>query len=220
MSVSDEVIRFFESPPFSLNVGNHLNVHNPFNDTHRKNAIKAFSQKFYDDSEARIHLLGINPSRLTASSTGVNYTDGFALENSCGIENEFSKSRELTSRFFYNVVENMGGAGTFYNGVFAWAVMPLPVTREGAYTNYYQADSIDSLQPLILANLDWIKSKIPSNGRAVILGTGDNKKSFEKLPGYPFGYDRIDYLPHPRWVMQYNSAKLEKYTDMYAKVLV
>lgn len=220
MNISREVVRFYESPPFSLNVGNQLTVHNPFDDANRAQAIKDFCRKFYDDSETRTHLLGINPSRLTASSTGVNYTDGFALEEHCGIANEFSKSRELTSRFFYNVVENMGGASAFYNGVFAWATMPLPVTREGSYINYYEADAVDRLMPIIVANIEWLKGKIPSNGRAVILGTGDNKKMLERLAGFPFGYDRVDYLPHPRWVMQYKSAHLDKYVEMYANALI
>lgn len=219
MKISEKVMAFYENPPFSTVVGNHIQIHNPFSEPSRREAIENFCRKFYNDQDHRIHILGINPSKINDTSTGVNYTDGYALENFCGINNDFSKSRELTSRFFYSVVEKMGGATSFYSAVFAWAVMPLSVTQEDAYKNYYEDDVKSQLNGAVKSNMEWISQNIPSNGRAVLLGSGDNKKSFDGLDGYPFGYRDIKYLPHPRWVMQYNSAKLDYYVDMYRDAL-
>jgi len=219
MTISKEVIALYDKPPFPTVVGNHVQIHNPFDDPAKKDAIYAFCEKFYNDDKPRLHLLGINPSRLTDTSSGVNYTDGFALDNLCGIDNEFSKTRELTSKFFYMVVEKMGGAALFYANIFAWALMPLSVTKDNSYKNYYENDVIEQLRAIVLANVNWLNKNVPATGVAVILGTGENKNSFQKLVGYPFGYKKITYLPHPRWVMQYNSAKLDYYINMYVDAL-
>lgn len=217
--ISDEVINFYTSPPFSTVGTNHLQIHNPFSDQDRQKAITSFCKKYYDDDNRRIHLLGINPSKINNTSTGVNYTDGFALENFCEIDNKFSKTRELTSKFFYNVVENMGGSSEFYSRVFAWALMPLSITKGGSYVNYYDKEVVEAIRDVIISNILWLGDRIPNNKRAVVLGIGENKKAFSKMDGYPFIYDHIEYLPHPRWIMQYKSNDLDKYIAMYAKAL-
>ncbi len=219
MTVANEVINFYENFGMQAELEGGLAVHNPFDDAHRRAAMVDFFNKFYSDDAPRTHLLGINPSRFTDTSTGVNYTDGYALDQFCGIDNQFAKTRELTSHFFYQVVEFMGGAAQFYKSVFAWAVMPLSVTKGGEYKNYYEEEVYESISNIIFANMAWLQASIPTNGRAVILGTGDNKRTIEQIPGYPFGYSDIKVLPHPRWVMQYNSAKLDHFIGLYAKEL-
>lgn len=219
MTIGEEVVKFYENFGLQSTLPEGVEVHNPFDDPKKRSAIIEFCQKYYADSNGRTHILGINPSRMTATTTGVNYTDGYALKYYCGIDNEFSASRELTSDFFYRVVEKMGGADTFYKTTFAWAIMPLSVTKEGGYENYYEESLLMYLLDIILSNMAWLQTSIPSTGKAVVLGTGENKKSFGQLAGHPFGYDQVEYLPHPRWVMQYNRAKLDHYTDLYVKAL-
>lgn len=218
MLFRDQVIDFYSNFQNPRNLPEGVVIHNPFDDAGRRAAIQSFYDKFFADDRVRIHILGINPSKITSTSTGVNYTDGFALANYCGIDNEFSKGRELTSDFFYQVVQAMGGAKEFYSRVFGWAMMPLSVTNKGSYANYYDLKIHEILEEIVKQNIKWT-SNLPSNGRAVILGTGENTKKFQELEGSPFGYNEVKYLPHPRWILQYNRSKVDKYIEMYVNAL-
>ncbi|WP_165961126.1 DUF4918 family protein [Qipengyuania sediminis] len=218
MSYFKQIIDFYESFEAPAALPRKVEVHNPYSDRERRAAIHSFYSKYFDDNQPRTHILGINPSKLNSSSTGVHYTDGFALSNFCGINNTFSQSRELTSEFFYNVVARLGGADEFFSTNFPWAMMPVSVTDGGLYKNYYEDDLSTQLEPILVRNVHWIAS-LPSNGRLIILGIGENKKYFERLDGTPFGYTDVRFLPHPRWVLQYNRANIEKYLDQYLDAL-
>lgn len=218
MTYSKDVVDFYKNFQTSGRLPDGVVIHNPFDNAERRNAIERFYERFFADDNARIHVLGINPSKLNQTSTGVNYTDGFALEEFCGLQNGFSKGRELTSDFFYRVVLAMGGAEEFYARVFAWAMMPLSVTSSGGYVNYYDEDVEGALDEIVRQNVKWTSER-PSTGRALIVGTGENKKSFEKLEGAPFGYNDVKYLPHPRWIMQYNRDSVDKYVGQYVDAL-
>ena len=217
LTVRDQVINFYANFRKTNFFDSSYQLHNPFDAPSRRAAIEEFCAKFYDDDKPRVHLIGINPSRLVTSSTGVNYTDGFALKEFCGIDNSFSKSRELTATFFYEMINQVGGSETFYSRVFAWAALPVAITDGNSYTNYYDVPE-ESVRELVLNNLRWMMS-LPNLGRLVIVGTGENKKFLESLPGYPFGYNEIVSLPHPRWIMQYNRKNIAKYVDEYCKAL-
>lgn len=218
MTVSAKVIDFYKNFSLPSVLPSDIVVHNPYDDPMRQKAIESFYKKFFADDEPRVHLIGINPSRITETSSGINYTDGFALENFCGITNDFSKSRELTSEFFYMVVEEFGSAENFYKEIFAWAMMPFSVTRVSKYKNYYEDDVFDHLIDMVQSNIQWI-SNLPKKGKVVIIGTGENKKMFESLPGSPFGYDNVQFLPHPRWIMQYKRAYVKNYVQQYVEFL-
>lgn len=214
MPVSDYVIDFYKTFSSPNGLPANVVVHNPFSDPQRRAAIETFYSTFYSDNKPRIHVLGINPSKFHATSTGIHYTDGFALENYCGIKNDFSKSRELTSEFIYRVIEELGGAKDAFSNVFLWAMMPVSVTEDGKYVNYYESSSVDLLSSVVRSNVEWL-SKVPSTGRVVILGIGENAKFFDHLEGKPLVYDTVRYLPHPRWIMQYNRKKIEYYIEQY-----
>lgn len=218
MTVADKVIEFYGNFPKLELFSSKLQFHNPYDAPSRAEAIGKFCAKYYSDSSPRTHLVGINPIRLTNTSTGVNYTDGYALEHKCGIPNEFSKSRELTSSFFYDVVDAAGGAVAFYSAVFAWAVMPVALTFEGEYANYYEVDD-DRVDDVIAMNMAWL-SALPKRGRLVVLGSGQNKSIVGKMEGVADAYNEIIYLPHPRWIMQYNREKAGHYVCEYINALL
>ena len=215
VTISEQVIEFYENYPRTDIFSLPLQLHNPFDAPSRSLAIRAFYEKFYNDRQPRTHILGINPSRLTASSTGVHYTDGYALEEFCEIRNEFSKGRELTSSFFYEVVNRYGGANRAFDKIFAWAALPVALTVNGKYANYYEIKD-ENINTLVKSNIDWMAS-IPSNGRLVVLGVGENKDHLEQIDGFPFHYTEVIYLPHPRWILQYNRNKLDYYIELYLK---
>jgi hypothetical protein len=214
----NRVTEFYQtfSAPTSLSAD--IELINPYEDSSRRRAIEEYYAKFFNDENVRVHILGINPSRMHPTATGVNYTDGYALENFCGIENSFSKSRELTSDFFYQVVDAIGGAEEFFGRIFPWAMMPVTVTKKGNYANYYGNDVVEDLKDLVRENVKWT-SQLPSTGRLVILGSGENQKFFENLPGSPFGYNDVRVVPHPRWVLQYNRANVDKFIGQYVDAL-
>lgn len=218
MTYFEDVVDFYENFEIPAGLPDGVAIHNPFHDAQRRDAIERFYEKFFSDGNARIHLLGINPSKINQTSTGINYTDGFALEEFCGLQNGFSRGRELTSDFFYRVVLAMGGAEEFYARIFAWAMMPLSVTSSGGYVNYYDEDLEGALSDVVRQNVKWTSER-PSTGRALIVGTGENKKVFENLDGTPFGYNDVKYLPHPRWIMQYNRNSVDKYVGQYVDAL-
>lgn len=218
VTIRKSVIKFYRSftPPPGLS--SDVELINPYDNEERREAIEQYYAKYFDDEDARIHILGINPSRMHPTATGVNYTDGFALAEYCGIENNFSKNRELTSDFFYRVINVMGGASEFFGRVFPWAMMPVTVTKKGNYANYYSNDVVEDLKHLVEENVKWT-SRLPSSGRLVILGTGENQKFFESMRGSPFGYNDVRVVPHPRWIMQYNRGKVGKFIEQYQDAL-
>ena len=195
-----------------------VELHNPFEDLARRIAITRFCEIYYGDDRPRAHLVGINPSRLTKTSTGVNYTDGYSLETFCNIQNDFSKKREVTARFFYQVVEAYGGCTKFYGDVFAWAAMPIGVTRHGKYKNYYDSELLPSLEEVVIKNLEWMRN-VPSNGTLIVIGIGQNKDFIENLDWINKFYRKVVYLPHPRWIVQYKSRDIDKYISMYMDAL-
>ena len=105
----------------------------------------------------------------------------------------------------------------FYSRVLPWAALPVAVTSEGSYANYYQIDRKEIVD-LVMMNITWL-SKLPRVGKLVVLGVGENKQYLENLDGYPFGYNEVIYLPHPRWIMQYNRKKLDQYIAAYGAAL-
>lgn len=218
MNFCKEVIEFYQKFENGV-LPEGVVIHNPISTMERRIAIDAFYEKYFDDEKSRVHVIGINPSKINNTSTGVNYTDGFALLNYCGINNDFSKSRELTADFFYKVVMAAGGSEIFYKEVFPWALMPLSITKDGSYINYYDCSVQEALKDIVEENMRWV-SKLPSRGRLVVLGKGENLKSFKNLSGTPFGYNTVLSLPHPRWIMQYNRDKVDQYIDIYLESIL
>ena len=218
MTFATRVIEFYENFAAPPGLPNDVSLINPYRNDSRKEAIDSYYSKYFDDGNVRHHILGINPSRMNKTATGVHYTDGYALENYCKIDNEFSKARELTSDFFYRVISAAGGPENFFSRVFPWAMMPVTVNSKGNYANYYASDIVEDLSKLVESNVQWT-AKLPSTGRLVILGSGENEKFFQKLPGAPFGYNDVRVLPHPRWIMQYNRTKMDNYIELYISAL-
>lgn len=218
MTIAAKVLGFYQGFEQPAGLPDNVSLENPYDNAQRHASIDAFYNKYFNDMNPRIHILGINPSRLTTTATGVNYTDGFALQEYCDLPNDFSKTRELTADFFYRVVLAMGGTDDFYSTIFPWAMMPVTVTKKGNYANYYSNDIVEDMKSLVVENIKWT-SELPRTGRVVILGTGENQKVFNSLPGSPFGYNDVRVLPHPRWIMQYNRDKVDKFVADYVDAL-
>lgn len=179
-----------------------------------------FYRKYYSDSKPRVFIFGINPGRFGAGMTGVPFTDPIRLESSCGIENSLPKKPELSSVFIYQAIEHWGGLEKFCSEFFFAAVSPVGFVRHGKNFNYYDdTQLLKSLQPFIVESM---RKQIAIGARrevAVVLGTGRNRVTFERLNEEHGFFERVAVVEHPRFIMQYRRKRLAEYVDRYCTVL-
>ena len=193
---------------------------NPYQDARVLAHVRAFLDKYFDDTRHRTLILGINPGRFGAGITGVTFTDPVALADFCGIPNDLGRRRELSSVFVYQVIDRLGGPAEFYRHFFLSAISPLGFTRGGKNLNYYDEPALRrATTPFIVA---CTKQQIALAGRrdhVIILGAGENLKFFEALNDEHGFFHSIRGLEHPRFIMQYRLKKLGYYLDRYEEAL-
>jgi len=211
---SQRVLAFYETLDKFRWVTPDVAVLSPLNDEKRTEAVRAFYEKFFSDNDPRVYWLGINPSRVRRTSTGVPYTDGFALETFCGIENDFDKRRELTSDFFYRFVEAYGGSAAFYKRHYPGAAFPLSILRKDKYCNYYDRDLPAEFSESVPGLLKQ-QAEIGSAGVLIIIGSGDNARILGRLNDELKLFNVVHVVEHPRYIMQYKSADLDSYVAKY-----
>lgn len=180
-----------------------------------------FYSRFYNDTNARTYLIGINPGRLGAGITGIPFTDPIRLESVLKIKNSLDKKAELSSKFIYDVIDSLGGAKEFFSTFYISSVSPIGFVKDGKNLNYYdQKDLENSLKEYITSNLKKQLDTLPSNReRAFCLGMGKNFKYLQKLNQEEKFFKEIIPLPHPRWVMQYRLKSKGQFILEYQKKL-
>jgi len=188
----------------------------PVADNQRYAAMSMFCDKFYGDNNRRIFWLGINPSRVRRTSTGVPYTDGFALSEFCKIPNEFAQNRELSSDFFYKFIESYGGPTDFYARHYAAAAYPASILRKEKYCNYYDSKLPEEITKSV-PDLVSAQSELGHAGVLVAIGSGQNAKILRKINDDLKIFTHIFVVEHPRYIMQYKSADLARYIDKYCE---
>ena len=151
--------------------------------------------------------------------TGISFTDPVALTESCGIENNLGRRKELSSKFIYTAVEKAGGARKFFSNVFLTAIYPFAITNNGINYNYYNDKSLaEKLKPEIIRT---IKSQIEFGARrdvAILLGK-KNAEYFSKINAEHKVFDKIIVLDHPRYIMQYRLKKIDQYITKYLEAI-
>src|SRR5690606_21503292 len=93
--------------------------------------VELFHRKYFSDDRPRKLMLGINPGRLGAGSTGLCFTDTKRCESDLGIPVHGIRTHEPSSDFFHRMVRAAGGAEAFYGQVYVQAVCPLGFVKEG-----------------------------------------------------------------------------------------
>jgi len=71
-----------------------VGVINPYETDEVKEVVK----KFYNDENARLFFIGINPRRGGGGLTGIAFTEPVALREQCNVENCLSYRKELSSK--------------------------------------------------------------------------------------------------------------------------
>jgi len=216
-SFATRALRFYKSLEAPL-VPRGVVVMNPYKDARVLGHVRAFLDKYFDDSRPRTLILGINPGRFGAGITGVTFTDPVALADFCGIDTHLPRKRELSSVFVFDVIARLGGPAEFYRRFFLTAVCPLGFTREGRNLNYYDDRRLaTAVTPLIVSS---IRQQIAMGGRtdrAIILGKGANYAFIRALNEQYGFFDELIPLDHPRPIMQYRRKRLGEYLDLYAR---
>lgn len=197
-----------------------ITVMNPYTDAHVRGCVRAFLDKYFADNVKRVLVFGINPGRFGAGITGVTFTDPVALAETCGIENDLPRGKEISSIFIYKVIERYGGAREFYRRFFLTAVSPLGFTRNGSNLNYYDDLALArAVTPFITKAIEQQIALGGRRDRAIVLGVSDNARFLHQLNDRHGFFQNIRSLEHPRWIMQYKHRQLDMYLAKYEEAL-
>ncbi len=205
-----------------------VRVLDPFNGPNAdevRRIVTAFHRKYYSDDRTRVLMLGINPGRLGAGSTGLSFTDTKRCESDLGIPVQGLRTHEPSSDFFYRMVRAAGGPEAFYSKVYVHAICPLGFVKEqpdcsAVNLNYYDDKVLEQAVTPFVEN--WLRTLVKCGLRTDVvfcIGTGKNAAYFNKLNERLGLFDRIIALEHPRYVMQYNAKQVDAYVDKYLNAL-
>lgn len=221
---ADQVVKFNQNLKYDGNLPGDFQVLNPYLDNpETMEVMQKFYEKYYNDSNQRKFLIGINPSRHGAGVTGVPFTDTKRLEGVCGIKMQSAYSHEISSVFMYDMIAEYGGADEFYKDIYINSPFPLAIVRKSKgnwiNANYYDDKElfndvkdfmIDSLKKHISMNVD--------TSEVFILGK-KNADFISKLNKEAKLFEKIIVLEHPRYIQQYKSKEKQLYIDKYILAL-
>lgn len=182
--------------------------------------VKTFLDKFYSDNKTRTLILGINPGRFGAGTTGINFTASRQLTQYCGIDNNLKQQSELSAEFIYEVILEYGGTNKFYSDFFLSSVCPLGFVKDGKNMNYYDDRRLqDAVTPFIV---DCINEQYQWNfnrASCICIGGEKNFKYLSSLNEKHGWFKNIHSLPHPRFIQQYRRKQKAGYIKEYLEVL-
>lgn len=181
----------------------------------------SFYNKYYNDTEPRAIILGINPGRFGAGITGIPFTDTKRLISECKIPYDGKPTHEPSSVFVYEMIHAFGGVEAFYKKLYINSVCPLGFTqkaKDGKEKNYNYYDSkelMNSVKGFILDNIHQQLGLGVRTDTCFCFGTGKNENYVRKLNEEHHFFKKIIALEHPRFIMQYKSANKQFYIDKY-----
>lgn len=205
-----------------------VEVLDPFrgvNSSEVRRIVAEFHARFYNDDRSRLLMLGINPGRLGAGSTGLCFTDTKRCESELGIAVKGFRTHEPSSDFFYRMIAAAGGAHAFYSRVVVQAVCPLGFVKQGPNSspvnlNYYDDLALQkAITPFVT---DWLRDLIATGLRTDVvfcIGTGKNMHYLNALNTEHHFFQRIVALEHPRFIMQYHAKRIREYVEKYLSAI-
>ena len=222
---ADKIIDFYLNLKQPEKLPSGVEVLIPFKKPEVKSVIHKFYTKFYSDNNPRIFLIGINPGRFGAGITGINFTDPFRLREKCGITENFEEGKsgtvkELSSDFVYRMIDAFGGTEKFFGKFYLAALSPLGYVRDGKNFNYYDINGLPEMLDMWMA--DSMRKQIAAGADVSVgfsMGMGENFRQLEKFNSRHSFFDRVEKLPHPRWIMQYRRRRLDEYIELYVNTL-
>lgn len=218
MTFATSILNFFDklnAPAFS----NGIEIINPYPDKEVKAVVRSFYNKYFNDNNPRVFIIGINPGRFGGGITGISFTDPVALKEFCGIENNLGDKKELSSRFIYEIINAYGGPEAFNRKFYLTALYPLAIVNNGKNYNFYDDPKLyATLKPFMISYLqDQIKAGAKKD---IAICLGKKNYIFVDKINKEYGFFReLKMLEHPRYIMQYKLKSLPDYIEKYIKVL-
>ncbi len=205
-----------------------VGVLDPFNGPYAgtvRRIVTEFHHRFYSDTKPRVLMLGINPGRLGAGSTGLPFTDTKRCEGDLGIEVMGQRTHEPSSDFFYRMINAAGGPELFYSQIYVHAICPLGFVKEQPgkkpiNLNYYDDKVLENAVTPFIS--DWLGTLVSCGMRTdvvICIGTGKNAVFFQKLNEKLGLFQRIIPVEHPRFIIQYKQKQMDQYIEKYRSVL-
>ncbi len=205
-------------PPAKLPRG--IDVLYPFADPDVEKVVTQFYKRYFDDDHQRTMMIGINPGRYGAGVTGIPFTDPIRLTDVCGIKHNWVRKPELSSIFFYEMIEAFGSVASFYSQVYNTSVSPLGYVRRGKNLNYYEEPKLEKMVlPFIVNSMNRQMEFNLNREVCFCVGEGQNFKFFDALNKQYGWFEKVVPLPHPRYVMQYKRYEIDQYIAQYIDAL-
>jgi hypothetical protein len=184
---ADKIISFNKNIVFSGQLPKNVSIMNPFKENKEALQISTkFYKKFYNDTNKRHLILGINPGRFGAGVTGVPFTDTKRLLEECGLKFDGKSTHEPSATFIYEMINAYGGVEKFYSKFYIHSVCPLGFTiindkgKEINYNYYDSKELTDSVYDFIIENLKKQISFGISTDVCFCFGTGKNVNFLKK----------------------------------------
>ena len=225
LTFGDKVIDFNRQLHYSGKLPNGFQVMNPYLDNpETMSVMQSFYHKYYNDTNKRRFMIGINPSRNGAGVTGVPFTDTKRLESVCGIKMHSAHTHEISSVYLYDFIHEYGGSDQFYKEFYVNSPFPLAIvkhTKDGKYlnANYYDDHNLfEMVKDFMIASLKDHISLGLDTSEVFILGK-KNATFIHKLNKEAKLFDRLTVLEHPRYIQQYKSKEKDYYIEKYIQSL-
>jgi len=223
MTFAEKVIDFNQKLEYNgkaLPVG--IDIMNPFRGIENANVISSqFYRKYYNDSNSRNLILGINPGRFGAGLTGIPFTDPKCLKSECNIEYTGKITHEPSSVFVYDVIREFGGPEAFYNKFYINSVCPLGFTLKkdnGKIINYNYFQNKELQAAVYNFIVESIEKQLDFGVNRDIcfcFGNSENGVFLTKLNNERKYFKEIIALEHPRFIMQYKMKTKQLYIEKY-----
>lgn len=217
---AEEVVQFNRNLEYSGDLPEGFHVLNPYLDNKETiEVMQRFYQKYYNDSNQRKFIIGINPSRRGAGVTGIPFTDTKRLESVCGITMKSTHTHEISSVFMYDMIAEYGGAKEFYRDVYINSPFPLAIvkkTKNGEVNaNYYDDKKLfEAVKDFMIGSLKKHLNMNLDTSEVFVLGK-KNAEFISKLNREAKLFEKMTVLEHPRYIQQYKLKERQWYIDKY-----
>lgn len=199
---------------------NNIQWLHPQQNGHVMEVAQTFFELYYNDSNERKLLLGINPGRFGAGATGINFTAAKQLTQFCNISHGLKMQSELSAEFIYEVINTYGGPQLFFSRFFIGAVCPLGFVKEGKNINYYDDKALAAtVRPFIVDNLKKLLSFGVNTDVGYCIGGDKNFTYLDALNKEHGLFKKLVPLPHPRFILQYRRKFKDEYVQQYLDIL-
>jgi hypothetical protein len=219
---ADKVIEFNKELHFTGTLPAGVQIMNPFRESPEVLQISSeFYRRYYNDTNSRHLILGINPGRFGSAVTGIPFTDTKRLVSELQLPYSGKQTHEPSSVFVYDMIRAFGGPEAFYSRFYVHSICPLGFTKTNARGqevnyNYYDDPALTAaVYDFIVSTLKQQLSFGIETDLGFCFGTGKNEKFLRKLNARENFFAEIIALEHPRFIMQYKAKTKEHYIAKY-----